>query len=198
MGCNVLMDTHCYHALSCQKHSNTTTQRHDAMGKALCSLALASGLRARANAPMPFVGTDSKGQFHAYRPADVLIEDQLSTPLCVDVTIVSPLSAAKNGTTATKQLGWLVTNKANDKKKLYESLCSLNGHSFTPFAMDTAGIVHSDAMTLMKRLATAYARKNTCEFSYALTIVTRRISFTLQREIALQIFSSLKSLHQLG
>ena len=152
--------------------------------RALCSLAIAAGFFARLNVPMPFVGFDARGGVHSYRPADALIEDHLSAPLCVDVTIAFPPSDAKNGSPQACSEGRLVTDKAVHKHKQYDALCALHKFDFTTFALDVSGVAHHDTMALMNRLATAYDRKNACAFGYAFSIVTRRISFALQREIA--------------
>jgi len=189
--CKQIRDIFGHHLLSCTGVGNTNTSRHNNVAKALCNLGNATGVTSIFNAKLQLVGTDNSGHLHAFKPADVLFSNLSTTALCCDITIVSPLSAAKNDSLECSQLGLSTVKAVNIKNSKFCDVCSLHGYNFCAFAMDVTGITHPTAISLLGQLASAYSRRNEYTSGHAFMIVTRRVSFALQHEIARQLYAGI-------
>jgi hypothetical protein len=122
-----------------------------------------------------------------HRPADVLIHDHSGRPTCIDGTCCSPLSAAKSTSKASSTLGFLCQDAHHQKIEKHDEDCSRAGYSFLPFACDVTGVLTPAASALLSRIASAYASRNDVLYGYALNIVRRKISFSIQLGVARQL-----------
>ena len=102
--CPSQLDPFGYHSLSCGGIGSLRTARHETLVRALTDLAQVTGFCPAMNAPVQCLGVSSSGN-HYFRPADILINGDYHQPLCVDCTIVSPLSESKSTTKDGKVLG---------------------------------------------------------------------------------------------
>jgi hypothetical protein len=121
--CGQIRDMYGYHLLSCKGTGNTNTFRHDNVAKSLCKLANTVGVSAQFNPKLHLLGTDRRGHIHSFRPADILLSNLSSSATCVDVTVVSPLSAAKEDTSDILIPGSLTIKAVNIKNNNYHSVC---------------------------------------------------------------------------
>ena len=187
--CSSQLDPFGYHSLSCGGIGSLRTARHETLVRALTDLAQVSGFCPTMNAPVQCLGGTSSGN-HYFRPADILINGDYHQRLCIDCTIVSPLSESKSSTKDGNEVGFLVNNAANLKMKKHADACSAADLGFTPFAVDVCGVVDLDASNLISRFASAYSKIISKSYAYALQICRRRISFALQIGISAQLSCS--------
>lgn len=183
------MDPFGYHALSCSGPGCGRFSRHEVVVNALAHLAQSAGFGP------PSQTTNSSFQCPSWfspdqaprrlRPADIyLIDDQ---HLCVDVTIVSPLSHAKSMTPAGRILGKTLLSAVAEKFYKHGQPCTELGKEFIPFALDSCGLTDHNAWKLMSRFATRMADRQGKSYSYLVNIVRRRISFALQVSLSRQL-----------
>ena len=88
------------------------------------------------------------------RPADVFFPHGLfrSRGLCVDVTIVSAFKDLDR--TVSDGAGWTIAEAVRQKRRKYEARVQERGHDFTPFAMNTLGVIDSvAAVPILRRIA---------------------------------------------
>ncbi len=134
---------------------------------------------------------DARGRIQNLRPADLLVDgDTFDRRLCVDVTIVSPLSQAKSGISQGRDIGKLVDQKAKEKVNKHDQACAAAGYDFQPFAMDVCGVVDDKAAHLLRRFSTRQAERTGRAYSYILALARRRISTALQVGISTQILGA--------
>ena len=191
--CGAVMDVFGYHALSCEGSGNHMVARHTVLQNALCGLAQYCGLHPRKEA-VTCVWQATNGGVKHLRPADLLVDgDTFDRKLCVDVTIVSPLSLAKSATAAGRDLGKLVQQKAKEKIRKHQEPCTAAGYDFQPFALDVCGVVDSEAASLLKRFSTRQAERMCRPYSYVLSLARRRISTALHIGVARQLLDASKS-----
>jgi len=189
--CKQTRDIYGHHLLSCKGDGNTHTIRHNNVAKALCNLANATGVTAHFNPKLQLYGTDNHGRPHAFKPADILFSNLSTTAVCCDMTIVSPLTEAKKDTLECFRPGLSTVKAVHIKNSKFYDVCSLHGYNFCAFAMDVTGITHPTAIMLLGQLASAYARHNDYTSGHAFMIVTRRVSFALQHEVARQLYAGI-------
>ena len=103
--CKGIMDNFGYHALSCNGPDNRRILRHDTVVQAIKDLAV--DFHAQVNAPVQCIGVSTYAN-QSLRPADILIKDKDNQNICIDVTIVSPLSISKEFQEAGLVVGALV------------------------------------------------------------------------------------------
>jgi hypothetical protein len=187
------IDCYGFHPPACQGVGKKTHSRHEIMANTLGNLANDAGLDARVNAPLECLGEDtSNGSVHQYRPADVLMNGPTNRRLCVDVTIASPLSEAKAGTSNGTIPGQLAAAYARAKFKKHYNACVLDGKMFLPFALDVCGIIDASANELIQHIA-YHQSKNILGRSYseAVSYCRRRISFALHLGVARQLVAAM-------
>ena len=72
--------------------------------------------------------------------------------LCVDVTIVSAFKDLDR--TVSDGAGWTIAEAVRQKRRKYEARVQKRGHDFTPFAMNTLGVIDSvAAVPILHRIA---------------------------------------------
>jgi len=186
--CSQEMDPFGFHALSCGSSGCGRYARHQAVVHALADLAQAAGFgppsrTTRSHVQCPAWSSSNRDP-QLLQPADLfLIDDQF---LCLDVTIVSPLSFAKSRTTDGRVLGQALLSAVRGKINKHKRACEASGKEFIPFALDTCGITDLNAWKLMSRFATRIADRQGRSYSYVANIVRRRVSFALQMGMARQ------------
>ena len=186
--CSALLDPFGYHALSCGGVGSLRTARHEIMVRALTDLAQVSGFCPAMNTQVQCLGESTTGS-HYYRPADILINGDNHQRICVDITIVSPLSDSKSTLRDGKDVGFLVTKAAENKILKHSDACSSADLGFIPFALDVCGVIDLAALYLLSTFASAYSKNLSKSYVYALHICRRRISFALQTGISRQLSS---------
>ena len=186
--CGVISDTLYHHAMSCR--FNHLFQRHESIVASIHELCQIAGINSHIN-PKQYVldFNPARSSLHYRRPGDIIITPPTGPTLCIDVTCVSPLTTSRSSKNQGRVLGFLASEAAINKKKLYEDNCAMSGMDFLPFSLDPTGILHSDSFHLLNQIALGYSQKNGMTFSHARMIILRRISFTLQRSIAIQILN---------
>ena len=127
------------------------------------------------------------------RPGDVMIRRWANgKDAAIDVTVTSPLAssyvvdaAAKAGSTLEKAC----------QRKLRETAeaCRQEGLVFLPFAVETLGGFHAGAVTQVKKIASALARKNGQEENVVTSQLFGKISLNLMRGNALMLSSRLQA-----
>ena len=118
---------------------------------------LAVDFHAQVNAPVQCIGVSTYAN-QSLRPADILIKDKDNQNVCIDVTIVSPLSISKEFQEAGLVVGALVLQASRNKTKKQQMSCA-NQDVFTPFAADVCGIITAEASSLLKRFASNLAER---------------------------------------
>lgn len=184
--CKQSLDCFGYHALSCVY--NGFHARHEFVLQALGDLAQAAGFNPKINEDVICLGY-SKKNIHKKKPADLLIDGDKSQSLCVDMTVVSPLSQAKADGNAYKLLGQLVRHSANKKNEEYLATCQAHGMEFLPFAVDVCGMIDKTAAELLQRFASGMAQRQGKTYSYTIALCRRKISFAIQHSVARQLVS---------
>jgi hypothetical protein len=189
--CGHDMDIFGYHALSCEGAGGHLTARHAVVQNALCGLAQYCGFHPRKEA-VTVVWQDSQGRLKHLRPADLLVDgDSFDRKLCIDVTIVSPLSEAR-AKKPEGRLGKLVDQAAKNKINKHQEACVAAGYDFEPFAVDVCGVVDGAAASLLKRFSSRQAGRTRRAYSYVLSLSRRRISTALHIGIARQFLSAVQ------
>jgi hypothetical protein len=192
--CGQVNDILGHHMLSCRGKGNGTYQRHNLFAQELCGVAEAVGIMARYNAKeghaAGFSGRNDHQQFSDFRPGDLVFMDPRQPILCVDLTIGSPLSAAKASTLDGMCPGLLMAKASQKKHRLYDDAVALHGKSFKVFAVDVAGFTNYEAIHILKQLAGAYCATNCIAYSHAYAIITRRVSFILMKHLAHQLLQA--------
>ncbi len=190
--CGHTLDMFGYHALSCISTNSQTFARHKVVQKALYDFAHVADYNPIQDAHVYCLGWTERGGIRRQRPADLLVDGHDSNVrTCVDVTVVSPLSASKSRTKDGTEVGYLVKKAARDKREKHEGPCNLAAYDFLPFAVDVCGIVESSGSLLLRRFATRYSTRLSLPYSYALSLCRRRISLAIQLGVARQLRPSL-------
>jgi hypothetical protein len=167
---------------------NGVSHRHNNVAAELVELGEIAGVRGVVNAkeghtyglsPTSHVSRD-------YRPGDLYLVD---FSMCCDVAIVSPLSDAKSTKQAVRYPGLLIDEKEIVKHSLYDNVISLHAKAFKTFVADTAGFINKEAHDVLLLFSTVYARTRGIAFGHAHSIITRRASFIIMKQIALQVHS---------
>jgi hypothetical protein len=107
---------------------------------------------------------------------------------CIDVTLFSPLSVHTAKASAIHP-GLMAAQESQVKHRLYDPVISLHSKSFKVFAVDVAGFTNNEAIDIVRHFAVAYARTHEAAFSHAYSILLRRVSFLIMKQLALQIHS---------
>ncbi len=189
--CRFKLDPFGYHALSCIGTNSQTFARHKLLQQSLYGFGHAAGVNIKEDGPVTCLGeTRRNGAISRQRPADLLIEEG-AVHTCIDVTVVSPLSAAKSKTQEGKQLRALVNKTAADKCSKHKPPCHSAGKEFIAFAVDVCGMVEDSGARWLENLATFYSKRTSRSFPYALSLCRRRVSLAIQLGVARQLRPSL-------
>jgi hypothetical protein len=180
--CRGNVDSFGYHMLACCGKDNRRHSRHDAVAGALRSIATSAGFNAELNGKVSCLGKRAD-TVHSFRPADILIRGLGSRPLCVDVTIPTPLCASYGS----KPIGQLVKIKAAEKKRKYDVACDNANIAFRPFTLDVCGVLEDSAYLFLNQLASGMSSNSGTSYSYSVAMCRRRISFALQWGIGYQL-----------
>ena len=166
--------------------------RHNAFALELCALAESVGITARYNAKeghtAGFRGADAQ-QYVDFRPGDCVFMLPQQPIMCIDLTIGSPLSVAKSSKPEGQHPGLLMAQASIKKHRQYDKAIALHGKDFRVFAVDVAGFTNHEAILVLKQLAGAYGRTQHIAYSHAYAIITRRVSFILMKQLALQLIN---------
>jgi hypothetical protein len=122
-----------------------------------------------------------------HRPADILINDHTGKQTCIDGTCSSPLSEAKANSALSSVLSLLRQMVDQQKITKHEDDCSRAGYSFLPFACDVTGIITHTTSALLDRIASANVTRKDTLFGFALDILRRRMSYSIQLGVARQL-----------
>ena len=140
----------------------------------------------RVNAPVHCLGESTSGT-HFYRSADVLLDSPKHRRVCVDVTVVSPLSVAKVDRATRAKPGYLAREAARTKVSENGPACHLSGKkAFLPFAADVCGLISEDAASLID-LAVLHHRTPPVATAIQSLPYRQRISFAIQLGVARQL-----------
>jgi hypothetical protein len=177
--------------MSCQgKAIGLTTARHNILRDALFDLSRQAHWKPVKDAPLYLHHVDANGVSHSLRPADLAIQGDLFPHRCVDCTLVSPV--CPSNLTHPFRVGAAAEFAAESKMQLYAQRCLANNLEFSPFAVDTFGILSTSAVSFLERLATRINRSN---FSSAMSLISRRISFAIHLGVAKQLVSHRCAIH---
>ena len=186
--CGCIADPFGYHALDCSQFASERTERHEGVADALFSLASAARYRRpQRNPSIHTLGMSRAGNPQLLRPADLLFVDDAGGRICIDVTVVSPLSVSRTGTSAGRQLGRAVIDAAIDKIDKHDQPCDINMLAFFPFAADVCGYIDQDAEDLLTSFAHRIGKINGRGSHDAMRWCRRRISVALQIGVARQL-----------
>jgi len=189
--CKYKLDPFGYHALSCIAANSQTFARHKLLQQSIYGFGHAAGVNIKEDASVKCLDmTHRDGTISRLRPADLLIEEG-AVHTCIDVTVVSPLSAAKSNLPEGRDLWVLVDKTAEDKRSKHQGPCNLAGKEFIAFAVDVCGMVEASATLLLQNLATFYSKRTLRPFSYALSLCRRRVSLAIQLGVARQLCQTL-------
>jgi hypothetical protein len=175
-----------YHALSCGGSGSGRLRRHEIFVRALNDLAQAAGFHPIMNAPVKCLRYEKNG-VRWLKPADVLIDGEDVDRCCVDVTIVSPLSATKAKHSEGQICGKLVATAADSKVGKHQEDCVRSGMEFLPFAIDVCGVTDTSGWQLINRLAERYSLRQGRPYSVSVSLLRRKLSFALHLGIAKQL-----------
>jgi hypothetical protein len=192
--CDSPLDKNGYHSLSCGMGGSQRVRRHDAVVQAVCDIARSAQFHPLMEAQVRCLGTTSRGRgdLHALRPADLLIDGDNYRNTCVDVTVVSPLSAAKADSPDCRIPGYLAMDAAKTKVKKHEQPCKDAFLGFKPFAVDVCGMVDPIAYEMLERFATGIALHENRPYGYVLSYIIQRMSFAIQLGVARQLVPLLR------
>ena len=104
----------------------------------------------------------------------------------IDVTVTGPLSPS-NVACAAAEAGASLEKACKRKTRDTAAACRLQGIVFIPFAMETLGGYHAEAITQVKQLAAALARSKGSEEGEVTSQLFGRLSLTLMRANALML-----------
>jgi hypothetical protein len=180
------MDIFGYHALSCGGVGSRRTRRHNTVVDALYDISQGSGFHPTANAPVQCLET-TVNNVTMLRPADLLIDGDARKQVCVDVTIVSPLSMAKSVLPEGRVPGFLAKDAAKRKIEKHALACTRAEFEFIPFALDVCGAADKDGWDLLQRLSHKWSEHMGKPYAYALSLARRRISFAVQLGVSRQL-----------
>jgi hypothetical protein len=182
--CKQNLDRFGYHPLSCLGKGNLLRQRHEVVLYALHSLAHWANMGSQMNAKVSCLGPSTNG-ITQFKPADLLLSGKQGQE-CVDVTITSPLSQAKEDMPAGSVPGCLAMQAASTKCSKYNEICASYGKAFTPFSVDVCGMADPQASKLLQRIASRMAARDGDSYSRCITMCRRRISLAVQQAVAQQ------------
>jgi hypothetical protein len=130
-----------------------------------------------------FLGLTGSG---TVRPADLLVPRwNGERPLCIDVTIVSPLRQGSSGT-----LG-VLKDAATAKGVKHRDACLLNGHDFLPFVASTFGVWEESTLRFLKRLRLRLNALSLIRDDGGAGRFFSRLGFAIQKGISRQLAARL-------
>jgi hypothetical protein len=179
--CKYKMDRFSHHAGACLGHG---LLRHNRVRDALSGILELAGFRPVNDAAVTCLGSHDE----RLRPADILIAGDSTAGVCVDVTIVSPLSP--QAARCQEAVGAMAAKAESDKKVKHGEACCAAGFGFRAFAADVCGVLAPEAHGLLQRIIERLMH----EFGYprykATAICYRRISMAIQIGVARQVVAS--------
>jgi hypothetical protein len=172
------------HAYVCNGKNNLRHNRHQLFGAGLQQILYLAGFKPIRDANVVCIGPNNE----ALRPADILANgDRCGHQVCIDVTLVSNMC---ENYPKPYVVGKAVLDADIRKNKKHSEACEKAGYGFQAFASDTSGVLSPDSYTFLCRLATSYAAITNRPYAYALSLCLRRVSFAIQKGLALQLTSS--------
>ncbi|GKF35002.1 hypothetical protein Tco_0108202, partial [Tanacetum coccineum] len=134
--------------------------------------------------------TDPSGGRSTLRPADVLIFGWVGGKhACVDLVGVFPLvGLSSRGFT----VGQIALKAASCKVTKHEKACIENQYMFILFAFDTFGFLAPEAVELLKKVQ--HVMHNNAMTLRSTYVVLKRISFAIQKVLAVQLVARLLSI----
>jgi hypothetical protein len=194
--CSFAMDIYGHHALCCTGKSMFS--RHELVAWSLLHLASAANLHPQWKASVSCLGSSwhsngiSKSGHTQFRPADLLFPSPWwdSKPTCVDVTVVSPISAR---TPVHFTPGKAAAHAEGLKISKHLTPCELAGFLFLPFAVDCFGVFAPEAHLLLKKLQTFLISSKNYPPYLAHQLIYRRVLFAIHLGTCRQIISRLSS-----
>ena len=173
------------HALGC-RNSGDRIARHNMLRDVIFEAAAAADLGPTKEERHLLPGTTA-------RPGDVMIRRWANgKDAAIDVTVTSPL-ASSYVVGAAAEAGSTLEKACQRKLRETAEACRQEGLVFLPIAMETLGGFHAGAVTQVKKIASALARKNGKEESVVTSQLFGRISLNLMRGNALMLSSRLQA-----
>ena len=146
-----------------------------------------AGISAKKEGPVNFL-TDPLDGRSILRPADVLVLAWVGGKhACVDLTGVSPLMSLRVGSFTA---GHAALKAASCKVTKHEKSCIENQHVFIPFVFDTFGFLAPEAVEFLNRVQRVMHSNVMTPRSVD---VFKRISFAIQKGLAVQLVARLSS-----
>ena len=183
--CSLPSDRMGDHALGC-RNSGDRIARHNMLRDVIFETAAAADLGPTKEERHLLPGTTA-------RPGDVMIRRWANgKDAAIDVTVTSPL-ASSYVVGAAAEAGSTLEKACQRKLRETAEACRREGLVFLPIAMETLGGFHAGAVTQVKKIASALARKNGKEESVVTSQLFGRISLNLMRGNALMLSSRLQA-----
>ena len=169
------------HALGCSKTGDRIA-RHNMLRDVIFEAAAAADLGPTKEERHLLPGNSA-------RPGDVMIRRWANgKDAAIDATVTSPL-AASNVVGAAAKAGSALEKACQRKLRDTAEACRQEGLAFLPFAVETLGGLHAGAVTQVKQIAAALARKNGQEEGVVTSQLFGRLSLNLMRGNALMLSS---------
>jgi hypothetical protein len=170
--CGRLMDVYGEHGTICHMGGGLTA-RHNAVRDKLCFIARESGYIS--SIERENVLDDGSEQ----RPADVYIHNwNLDIPLAVDCAVICG-----------GRIG--IQSKEREKRGKYLVACENNNVAFSPFVLDSHGIMGECARRILDKLAVGYAERHFIAISVAKERLRGMVMQAMIREQSVQIVERL-------
>ena len=131
---------------------------------------------------------------------DITARDYLGTPstMLIDVSVVASLTLNVHGeimNKVTDVIGAPRVIMTKAKLKKYQNVSNANGFKFTPFIMETSGLVHTDAVNMLKKIAHHCSKIRKIPEAVLLNYFLKVLSCRLQCCFGTTITHRLHSLH---
>ena len=179
--CSLPSDRMGDHALGCRNSGDRIT-RHNILRDVIFEAAAAADLGPKKEERHLLPGSTA-------RPGDVMIRRWANgKDAAIDVTVTSPLASSYVAGAAAKA-GSTLEKACQRKLRETAEACRQEGLVFLPLAMETLGGLHAGAVSLVKQIAAALARKNGQEESVVTSQLFGRLSLNLMRGNALMLSS---------
>ena len=173
------------HALGCSKTGDRIA-RHNMLRDVIFEAAAAADLGPTKEERHLLPGNSA-------RPGDVMIRRWANgKDAAIDATVTSPL-AASNVVGAAAKAGSALEKACQRKLRDTAEACRQEGLAFLPFAVETLGGLHAGAVTQVKQIAAALARKNGQEEGVVTSQLFGRLYLNLMRGNALMLSSRLQA-----
>jgi hypothetical protein len=170
------LDIYGIHAASCSGKFGLS-YRHNRVRDCIKAQARRAGMRATDEEPRLLTNDPT------LRPADVYIAEwHLSRGMCLDVSIVNPLTDTAVVAASTTPAS-AAAHAEKHKMARYHKLCADSGHEFSPVVMETYGGFGELARPILKRISKALSTCTDQDESDALNTLCNNISFACQKAL---------------